>query len=240
MEVSCQRCHEPLHEGDRYCAACGLPQLVYVAAEAPVVPLGSDSVPPPLGEMAAVMNGLDWRIVLTVSLMLAVPAGVLCSRVSVIGPAFAFVWMVGAAVWAVSWYSRRSRTRRISAWNGARIGLVTGLLASWLAFALDGLQLWLGRFVWNQGQEMDRAWNEQMNFLHDFNLRLYGQMAATHPEVMQSIQSQQQWVLSQDGRAGAPVLFFVTGTVFLLAFAMIGGAVRARSMSVPRRSGVQS
>jgi len=212
---------------------------MYVAAEAPMA-VGGDSVPPPLGEMAAVMNSVDWRVALPVAVMLAIPAGVLSSSVSVIGSVFNFVWMIGAAVWAVSLYARRARTRRISAWNGARIGLVTGILASWLTFAVDGLQLWLRRFVWNQGQQIDSAWNDQMNLSHDVNVRLFGPMANAHPDMMQSIEAQRQWVLSQDGRAAAPVLFFVFGALFLILFAMIGGAMRARYLSVPRRSGVRS
>jgi hypothetical protein len=236
LEVSCRRCHETLREADRYCPVCGLPQLMYMAAEAPVVPLGSESVPPPLGEMAAVMNGIQWRQALRAAMIVAIPAGVLCSALSQIGSSLALFWMVGAAVWAVVLYARRSRSLRISMGNGARIGLITALLASWLTFSVDGLLLWLGRFVQHQGSQMDKDWTDLVDKVHQMDLQMAAQTGMASAQFTQQMQSQQAWMLSPAGRAGAPLVLFAIGTAFLILFATLGGALSARFLGQPRRS----
>jgi hypothetical protein len=235
LEVTCRRCHETLREADRYCPVCGLPQLLYVAAEAPVMGLG-EGVPLPAGDLAALTNGIEWRPALRAAVLLAVPAGVLCSGLSQIGSSLALIWMVGAAVWAVALYARRSRSSRISMGNGARIGLITALLASWLSFSLNALLLWLARFVQHQGSQMDVDWNGYVDKVHQMDLQMAAQMGMASAQFTQQLQSQQLLLLSPEGRAGAPLFLFATGTVFLILFAALGGALSARFVGQPRRS----
>ena len=125
MEATCQRCHETLREADRYCPACGLPQLTYLAAETSAA-LG-DGVAQNNGGagggLTGMADGIAWRPALKVALIFAVPAGVLCSGVTPIGPSLGLLWMGGAAAWAVGLYFKRARPGWLTLWAGARIGL---------------------------------------------------------------------------------------------------------------------
>jgi hypothetical protein len=111
LEITCQRCHETIREADRYCSACGLPQLVYIAAETPVIPLEGDGEVSPSGEVLGLRNGIAWRPALQAAAMLAIPAGLLSSSLS---PILALVWIMGAAAWAVGLYAKRARLAGLS------------------------------------------------------------------------------------------------------------------------------
>ena len=64
-------------------------------------------------------------------------------------------WMAAAAAWAVAIYVRGQRPAWITVGAGARIGLVTGLLAAWLAFSISGATLFVDRFVLQRLLEPD-------------------------------------------------------------------------------------
>jgi len=73
MELTCSRCHQTVRDGDRYCPACGLPQLVYSAETS------TDAEPRDRwGEAVRDANVVDWRSAARSILPLAIPAGVLC------------------------------------------------------------------------------------------------------------------------------------------------------------------
>ena len=96
---------------------------------------------------------VDWKPALRAALLLAVPAGLLSSG----SRRWAF-WagLDGcAAAWAVVLYMRSQRPAWITIGAGARIGLVTGLLAGWLAFAVSGGALFVERFVLHQSSQID-------------------------------------------------------------------------------------
>ena len=46
---------------------------------------------------------------------------------------------------------------------GARIGLVTGLLAAWLAFSVSGSALFVERFVLHQAAQIDSEWKTRVD-----------------------------------------------------------------------------
>jgi hypothetical protein len=131
-------------------------------------------------------------------------------------------------------YARRTRQGKISKRNGARIGLVTGLLASWLTLGVDGVHIWLARFVLHQGSQIDADWTDQVNKIQQVDGQMFAQLGAATAQVSQELQAQRLWMLSSDGRAGAPFMFYMMGTVFLIIFAAIGGAVGARFFAQPR------
>jgi hypothetical protein len=239
LEATCQRCHETLREADRYCPVCGLPQLIYLAAEAPVVTLGSEAAPLPglASEQFGLPDGIAWRPALKTALMLAVPAGLLCAALGQIGQSMALglVWMMGAAAWAVSLYTKRARSGRLSIAEGARIGLVTGLLASWLAVGVDGVSLWVGRFAMHQGSQMDSRWSTRVDQSMQLSQQMIAQMGMANAQSTQFAQSWRALELSVEGRAGFALSDTITGAAFLILFAIIGGAVGARFLAQPRR-----
>lgn len=238
MEATCQRCHEILRDGDRYCPACGLPQLTFIADETPVVALGEDDVQDQVGVAggrAGLANGIVWRTALRAALMLAVPAGVLCSGLIPIGQSLGIFWIIGAAAWAVSLYFKRTRPGWLSMGTGARIGLVTGLFASWLSLSVNGISLWAARFVFHQGGQMDSLWQSEVESSLQASQQMVAQMGMTSAQAVQSTQFSRALMLSAEGRAGIALSTFLGGAVFLVFFAMIGGAIGARWLAQPRR-----
>jgi uncharacterized membrane protein len=221
MEITCSRCHQTVQDGDCYCPACGLPQLVYATDSAP-----GQTTPENWNETARDASAIDWKQALRAALLMAVPSGMLCSVVSPIG-ILGFVLMSVAAAWAVVVYTRRQQSPWITLGAGARIGLVTGLLGGWSAAATSGVALFSMRYFFHQGNFFDDFWK-------GFVGQLMQQQAAMGVDA-QTVGSIQQWLLSPEGRAGAilsVILFLVGG---LIVFASAGGALSARLLVHPRR-----
>jgi len=237
LEITCQRCHEPLREGDRYCPVCGLPQLTYIAAETASTVGDSATLENTNGanSLAGSASGIAWRPALKAAWMLAIPAGVLCSGVTPIGSSLGLLWIGGAAAWAVGLYAKRTQPGWLSAGAGARIGLVTGLFASWLTLSVNGVALWVARFVTHQGAQMDSLWASEVNNSLQVSQQMVAQMGMTAAQATESTQFSRSLMLSAEGRAGIALSTFVAGAVFLICFAMIGGAVGARLLAQPRR-----
>jgi hypothetical protein len=222
---------------------------MYVASETPVVQIGEDDPAGETGasgsasarafnfpgEAASSVTGIIWRPALQAALLLAVPAGVLCSGFSTVGQNLGLVWMVGAAVWAVALYARRARTGWLSTGSGARIGLITGMLASWLTLALNGIWLWIERFPLRQGPQIDADWLVFVDRVLDVDHNMYTQMGISTAELTQQMQLQRGLLLSSEGHAGFQLFGFVAGTTFLVLFSAIGGAIGARVLAQPRR-----
>ena len=236
MEAICQRCHESLREPDRFCPACGLPQLIYVPAETPLIPLSTETgaddpaktgygtMPAQLAEM----SGIAWRPALQAALLLAIPVSVLSFGLLPVG----LLWMVGAAAWAVSIYARRTRTTQVPAGTGVRIGLITGLFASWLTFSFYGISLWVSRFVLHQGNQWDTLWQEQVD--KAFQQNAAAQMGIANAQSTQYMQSLRALMLSTDGRAGLTLSLVGTIAAFLVLFSIVGGAIGAKLPIRPR------
>jgi hypothetical protein len=141
MEITCTRCHQAVLAENCYCPTCGLPQLVYTA-ELPSGPEQADR----WTEAVRDAGSVDWKPAMRLAAMLAVPAGVLSSGLTPTG-SFGLFWMAAAATWTVLLYMRSQRPAWITVGAGARIGLVTGLLAAWLAFGINGGSLVVERYL---------------------------------------------------------------------------------------------
>jgi hypothetical protein len=220
-----------------------LPQLIYVEAEAPSLPLGDGSDPDNgaggadrgLPGLSSGPGDIAWRPAFKAAAMLAIPAGVLCSGLIPLGQSLGLLWIVGAAVWAVGLYTKRARQGRISMGAGARIGLVTGLFASWLTISVNGIGLWVARFLMHQGGQMDSMWAAEVQNSLLLSQQMVAQMGMTAAQAAQSTQFSKAWMLSAEGRAGIALSTFVAGAAFLIFFATIGGALGARLLAQPRR-----
>jgi hypothetical protein len=232
LDITCPRCHETLREADRYCSACGLPQLIYVAAETPAI--APEDGTSPGGDVVYAGNGIAWRPALQAAMMLAIPAGLLSSSLS---PVLGLVWVMGAAAWAVGLYAKRVRQGVLSVGSGARIGLVTGLFAAWLSFGVNGAALWVTRFLRHQGGQIDSEWVSAVQQGFERNQQMVAQAGMTGAQAAQFLEVT-RWVralmLSPEGRAGFALVGLLALAVILLVFATIGGVVGARLL-VPRR-----
>jgi len=234
LEETCQRCHETFREGDRYCPVCGLPQLIYVAAENSQL-AGEDGTGSAvrLGaglEAFGPRGGIVWRPALNAALALGVPAGLLCFGALPLG----LIGMIAAAAWAVSLYAKWARPAHLSTGTGAQIGLVTGLMATWLAAGLCGCGLWISRFVLHQGGEWDSFWTGQVEKSHQQTMV---QIDATNTQSVQVANSLRALMLSAEGRAGLVLSMIVALAAILVLLAVAGGALGAKLVAAPRRPG---
>jgi len=226
MEVTCTRCHQAVQASNCYCAVCGLPQLVY-PSDAPPGQTPSER----WNDIGRDAGSVDWKPALRAALLLAVPAGVLTSGVSPLG-ALGLLWMAIAAVWAVTLYMRSQRPALITLGAGARIGLVTGLLAGWLAFGISGIALFAQRFFLHQSSQIDAEWKTRVLMGQQMAEQLTSGMTPADAAQAQAVRAQfQAWMLSPEGHAGMEVFQFATNVVFLLLFAAAGGALGARLLA---------
>jgi RNA polymerase subunit RPABC4/transcription elongation factor Spt4 len=214
MEKTCNRCHQTIQPEDCYCPACGLPQLVYAAEGA------AGETQPEVWEKAVRDAGtLDWKPALRAALLMAIPAGLLSSEVSPTGRLGLF-WMASAAAWAVVIYMRSQKPAWITLGAGARIGLVTGLLGSWLAFGVSGGEyssIFISKFQQTAQQTVA------------------GMGPADAAQAQAVFAGMLSWMMSPEGHAAMWAGSLAVSSLFLLFFAVCGGALGARIQARRRR-----
>ena len=222
MEITCTRCHQTIQAENCYCPACGLPQLLYSAES-----VSGDGQPGRLNEPVRDASTVNWKPAMRAALTLAIPAGLLCSMLSPIGIFGLFV-MAMASAWTVLLYVRSQRPAWITAGAGARIGLVTGLMGSWMAAATTGVSLFAMRFFLHQGKFFDDFWNDLVN------QQLVQQWASMGVDAS-TVAVTRAWLLAPEGRAGSMLSAILFLGVGLLFFAVGGGALGARLLARSRR-----
>jgi hypothetical protein len=226
MEITCTRCHQTVHDGNCFCPTCGLPQLVYASDGAPAAAQSE-----PWTDAVRDAGSIDWKAAMRAALILGVPAGMLCSEPSPLS-GFRLVWMGSAAAFAVVLYVRQQRPAWITAGAGARIGLVTGIMAGWLAFAISGGWLFAQRFLLRQGDQVEAFWKNHV----ELSQQLTAGFAAGDPAQAAAFHAQYgAWLLTPQGRAGMWAATLLMSSCFLVIFAMCGGALGARLMARSRR-----
>jgi hypothetical protein len=227
MEISCTRCHQSIEESACFCPHCGLPQLVYASEGAPE----SAAVEPWSEEVVRDAASVDWRTALRYALVMAVPAAMLCSEISPIKGINLLVMVIASTV-SVMLYLRNQTPAWITIGAGARIGLVTGILAGWLAFAFDGSVLCIRRFLLHKGGEMDSFWLNQVDQLQQISANMGTAETAEAKAVLTGYIG---WLHTAEGRACMWTGNFATAAFFIAFFALLGGALGARLMARPRR-----
>jgi hypothetical protein len=231
MEITCNRCHQTVQAENCYCSHCGLPQFVYATD-------GSSGQTPPehWDEVVRDAGSVHWKPALSAALKLAIPAGVLCSEASPLRGA-GLIWMTSAAMLVVMLYLRSQRPAWITIGAGARIGLVTGLLAAWMAFCVSGGALFVERDLLHQSNQIDAAYTSL--FVERFQQMAQQSLAGMAPA--DAAQSQgiyakmQALILSPEGHAGMWAASLVVVSCFLLIFAVAGGALGARMLGRSRQ-----
>jgi hypothetical protein len=222
MEITCNRCHQAVPDQSCYCPTCGLPQLVY-SSEDTDKPAQADR----WSEAVLDSGQVEWKQAIRAAIVVAIPAGILSCGFSITGLLGLF-WIAAAAAWAVSLYVRRQRASWITAGAGARIGLVTGLLAGWLAFCATGLAFYSMRFFMHEGGAFDDVWASKVN--ESFNQQF--QAMSANPQAATMFRN---LLLSPEGRAGSALIGMLMLEAGLLVFATAGGALGARMMTRSRR-----
>lgn len=222
MEITCIRCHQAVEAGACYCPTCGMPQLVYSTEP------GGENGSMERGEMPVRdAASVDWKQAIRVTLLLAIPAGILSSMLSPVS-IFGMLLMGGTGAWAVAIYLRRERPMWITIGAGARIGLVTGIVGAWTAIAATGASLFAMRFFFHQGGTFDSLWLSVVN-------QQLSQRAATGFDE-HALEILRSWLLSPAGRAGWMVGSVTVLAAVLMLFAVAGGALGARMLGRPSRT----
>jgi hypothetical protein len=230
MEITCNRCHQTVHAEDCFCPSCGLPQLVYTAEST-----SGQSQADRWTEVARDASMVEWKSAMRSAVLLAIPAGLLSSGLSPVG-IFGLFWMAAAAAWAVVLYVRGQGPAWITIGAGARIGLVTGLLAAWLAFSVSGGTLFVQRFVLHQASQIDSEWKNRVQTSQQMTQEWTAEMEPSDAAQAQSLRTQvQAWMLSPWGHAGIEVFSLACNAIFLIFFAAGGGALGARVLARTRR-----
>jgi len=231
MEITCHRCHQSVQAENTFCPTCGLPQLVYAPDSAE-----GQAQAERWTEAARDASMVDWKPAMRAALLLAIPAGLLSSGLSPVG-FFGLFWMAAAAAWAVVLYVRGQRPAWITTGAGARIGLVTGLLAAWLAFAISGGALFVQRYALHQSSQIDSDWKSRVDASQQMTQQWTSGLEPSDAADAQNLRKQvQAWMLSPNGHAGIETFSLAFNAVFLLFFAAAGGALGARLLARSRRT----
>jgi len=233
MEITCSRCHQAVLSDNCFCPTCGLPQLVYA-------PESTEGQAQAERWTEAVRDAslVDWKPAMRAALLLAVPAGLLSSGLSPLG-FFGLFWMAAAAAWAVVLYVRSQRPAWITIGAGARIGLVTGLLAAWLAFTVSGGTLFVQRFVLHQSGQIDSEWKTRVATSQQMTQQWTSGLEPSDAAEAQNLRTQvQAWMLSPNGHAGIESFSLAFNSLVLLFFAAAGGALGARLLARTRKTQV--
>lgn len=225
MEITCIRCHQPVDAESCYCPTCGLPQLVYTSENGP------GQVQPERAEPVRDAGSVDWKAALRAALLLAIPAGLLSSGISPFG-ILGLIWTAAAAAWAVTLYVRGQRPAWITVGAGARIGLVTGVIAGTVAFSITGSALFVQRFVLHRSSSIDNEWKSRVDASNQLTQQLAAQMGVADAG---QLQAQKTLMLSPEGHAGIEAFGMASNSLFLLLFSVAGGAMGARLLARSRR-----
>jgi hypothetical protein len=222
MEETCDRCHQTVQEGNCYCPACGLPQIVYSAEN-----FTGQGQPERWNQAVRDAGSIDWHAALRLALFVAVPAGIVCSLVSPVN-LLALMVMPWIAAWVVGLYMRSQQPAWITIGAGARLGLVTGILAAWASAAASGAGLYAVRYWFHSGAIID-------NFLGVVVEQGLVQPWKAKGMDAHSIAVARQWALCPEGRSVFALWTLCCLTATLLAFSTAGGALGARFLGRRRR-----
>jgi hypothetical protein len=225
MEITCNRCHQPVDADSCYCPTCGLPQLLYTSEG------NAGQVQPEkwTEALSGDASAVEWKPALRVAMLLALPAGLLSCGVSPVGILGLF-WMSASAAWVVMIYVRGQRPAWITIGAGARIGLVTGLLAAWIAFAATGISLFAMRYVFGRGNTIDGLWQRVVAQISE-----QWQAMSPDPQTSAILKGWAIWLQLPEAKAGWMLGGIALLTVAMLAFAVVGGALGARFLARSRR-----
>lgn len=219
MEQVCHRCGATVRESDPFCPSCGAPQLRY---EAPEEPTSTPSNIPARRVTMRSPDAIRWRDAIRAAAIIALPAGLLSSRVGLEG--IWAVWLIAGGMVVISMYRKRTGTL-LTGRMGWRIGTLLGLFSAVIATAANGISLVVQRFALHQGSIIDQRYRDAVQL----STKMYVDMfAASNPEMASAITKAEHFWFTPGG-AAAMVLINAAGlTIFMLIFAGAGGALGAR------------
>ncbi|MCU1314614.1 MAG: hypothetical protein JWM54_2371 [Acidobacteriaceae bacterium] len=217
MTVYCHRCSGALDHEVSFCPHCAAPQLRVAALES-VEGDGAAAPGPILGTMHE-RRTVEWRNVIRLALLLAIPVGLssLVFPLSVVAP-------VSAPMILIALYRRRRPGSLLDGRSGFRIGTLTGLLAAYVsAFGIACWQLFQ-RYSLHQGHWMDQQYS---NVIRQ-SIEASGRMTHSDPSSVQQTRIMLDFALAPNGRATYALFSMVALASGIVLLAGLGGVVGAR------------
>jgi hypothetical protein len=227
MEQVCHHCDASVHDADPFCPHCGAPQLRY---EAPDEGAPSPTNVPTRRTTMRSPDAIHWRDAVRSAALIAIPTGLLSSRLGLEG--IWAVWLIAGGIAVISMYRRRSGTLPTGR-MGWRIGALLGLFSAVVATAADGISLVVQRFALHQGGILDQRYRDAVQLSTKMYVDLF---ASSNPDMASAITRAEHFWYTPAGPA-AMVLVNAAGlAIFMLIFAAAGGALGARLTSKSAQS----
>lgn len=217
MTVYCHRCSGALDQEASFCPHCAAPQLRVAALESGEGN-GASGPGPSLGTIHD-RRTVEWRNVIRLALLLAIPVGLssLVFPLSVVAP-------ISAPMILISLYRRRRPGSFLDGRSGFRIGTLTGLLAAYVsAFGIACWQLFQ-RYSLHQGQWMDQQYS---NVIRQ-SIEASGRMTHNDPSSVQQTRMMLDFALAPNGRATYALFSMVALASGIVLLAGLGGVLGAR------------
>lgn len=222
MDLACHRCGATLATPELFCPHCGAPQLRFEPSEdqLPYQPDGNGS-----GQRASQV--LAWRPAVQAALIVALPVGLLSSLLD-----FGIIWVLVGGFCAIALYQRKA-SLMINPGGGWRIGLLVGLMASYLSSVVDGVSMVFERYGLHHGTSIDQK-------LVALTQQMTDQMVHQNPEAAQQIPWFIHFWLSPDGHAAVVLFMSAFAALMMVAFSSIGGVLGARLLGARKRLSIHS
>lgn len=223
MQPHCHRCGATLGQPGTFCPSCGAPQLRLQPSDEAVGLAGVS------GDGVQAPQVMSWKQAIVAASVAAVPMGVLSSSVLPVASMGCCLWVVGGSIAAVGLYHRRAAKALLDMQTGLKIGAVSGLLAAFVASALNGFVLLFQRYALHTGSAIDTT-------LATFVDQIKTKMAQATPEVQAQMQDYIRFLLSPEGKAAWFLMGSATAAAGIVLFAAAGGALGAKIFAGQRNS----
>jgi hypothetical protein len=221
MVAHCHRCSSTLEDDASFCPHCAAPQLRVAPAEE----TEESAAAGPIHTLARDRRAIDWRKVIQLALLIAIPVGLIAP--------FFFPLVIAGPIILISLYQRRlPGTAALDGKTGFRIGALLGVLAAYVsAFGLAGWQIF-ERYSLHQGSALDAQFALQVQQSAEATQR----MAQANTMSAQQARAMLDFFLSPDGRVTYTFFYTAVLAFGIVLLAGLGGMLGARlaRRSVPQ------
>ncbi len=218
MEQTCHRCGTSVSREDTFCPVCGAPQLNFDVSMQESPESGEPST------LHARPGQVRWRDAIAAAILVAVPAGILCGLPLL--AAGSLLWVMGGSSLAILLYRKKHPMAPMTAKHGFRIGILAGLVISYVSIAVTSILRVVQRYSMHKGDVIDSDYESVIS-------QSMTMFQAT-PETQAQMRSFFHFMLTPDGRAAWSFMNMLTVTVMTLLFAALGGYVGVRLFRVRR------
>jgi len=213
MVAHCHRCSGALEDDASFCPHCAAPQL----RVAPPEETAESADAGPIHAFARDRRAMDWRKVIQLALLIAIPVGLIAP--------FFFPLVIAGPIILISLYQRRRPgTASVDGKTGFRIGALLGVLSAYVsAFGLAGWQIF-ERYSLHQGSTLDAQFAMQVQQSAEATQR----MAQANTMNAQQARAMLAFFLSPDGRVTYTFFYTAVLAFGIVLLAGLGGMLGAR------------